>query len=101
MNHPDLTKESRRVLRDIYKAYLDRRNSGIPKSAAVYFDDPWAGGPKFKGLDDTSAELKTAGYIKPDITGGFELTDKAIIFMENFTKDTLLKWLEVGAQFIP
>lgn len=101
MEQPSLTKESRLVLRDIYKAYLDRRDSGLSKSAAIYFDGPWAGGQTFPGLCDAEEELHDAGYIKPDITGGFELTNKAIIFMENFTKDKLMRWVEFGTQFLP
>ena len=56
---------------------------------------------RFDGFDDAKAELKNAGFIKLFIYGDFDLTDKTIIFMENFTKDSILKWLEFGSQFIP
>lgn len=52
-------------------------------------------------MDDACTELRNAGYIKTDILGGITLTDSALIFMENFKKDTLMKWLEFSAQFIP
>lgn len=97
-----LTKESRKSLKIAYDLYCERRKAGQSKSAARFFDDPkWGGGPQIDGMDDSKEELRNAGFIKPDILGGFQLTDKAIIFMENFTKDTIVKWLEFGAQFIP
>jgi len=102
MEQPSLTKESRRVLRDIYRAYMERRRSGAGKSSAARFESPrFGGGNKFDNYDDAEEELCDAGYIKVDITGEFDLTNKAIILMENFTKDTLIKWVEFGTQFIP
>lgn len=96
-----LTKESRRVLKAIYDVYLDRRKSGSSRSVAVRFDDPMFGCPKFDGFEDAKQELSNAGLIKCYITGDFDLTDDAIIFMENFTKDSILKWLEFGTNLIP
>lgn len=96
-----LTKESRRVLKSIYDIYCDRRKNGSSKSSAVRFESPMFGGPKIVGLDDAKQELSKAGFLDTFITGGFELTDDAIIFMENFTRDSILKWLEFGTNFIP
>lgn len=96
-----LTRDSRRVLKSIYDIYRDRRKSGSSKSAAVYFEDPMFGGPKIDGYDDAKQELSKANFLKCFVTGGFELTDDAIIFMENFTKDSVLKWLEFGTNLIP
>ena len=59
------------------------------------------GGLKFDGFEDAKQELSNAGFIKCYITGDFDLTNDAIIFMENFTKDSVLKWLEFGSNFIP
>lgn len=94
-----LTKESRKVLKTIYDIYSDRRKSGQSKSAAMRFDASDAA--DIPSLADAAPELKKAGFLKRYITGNFELTDQAIIFMENFTKDTVLKWLEFGSNFIP
>ena len=96
-----LTRESRRVLKSIYDVYLDRRKNGSARAAAVRFDDPMFGGLKFDGFEDAKQELSNAGFIKCYITGDFDLTNDAIIFMENFTKDSVLKWLEFGSNFIP
>lgn len=98
----ELTKDSRKALKNAYDLYCERRKEGQSKSAAVYFADPeWGGGPKIDGMKDAKPELSNAGFIKCDILGGFELLDKAIIFMENFRKDSILKWLEFGSNFMP
>lgn len=98
----ELTKDSRKTLKRIYERYCELREAGQSKSSARYFADPmWGGGPKIDGIDDARDELRNAGLIKTDISGGFELTDKALIFMENFTKDTILNWIDVGTKFIP
>lgn len=98
----ELTRESRKALKNAYDLYCERRKGGQPKSAAIYFADPkWNGGPTIEGMEDAKSELSNAGFIKCDIVGGFTLLDKAIIFMENFTKDSILKWLEFGSKFIP
>ena len=98
----ELTKDSRKTLKRIYEMYCNRRDAGQSKSSARYFADPmWGGGPTIDGMDDARDELRNAKLIKTDITGGFELTDRAIIFMENFTKDSILKWIDVGTKFIP
>lgn len=96
-----LTKESRRVLKTIYDVYCGRRKDGLSKSSAIRFEDPAFGGVQIDGLEDARHELSTAGFIRCFITGDFDLTDDAIIFMENFTKDSILKWLEFGTNFIP
>ena len=98
----ELTKEARKTLKRVYDLYLERRKAGKSKSVSIYFDAPgWGGGITIEGMDDTSGELSQAGFIKADITGGFELTDKALTFMESFKKDMFIKWVEFGTQFIP
>jgi len=92
-----LTKESRHVLKAIYDIYCDRRKAGESKSAAVRF----SASIDIRGLSDVKDELAKSGFIQLFVTDDFELQDKAIIFMENFTKDTILKWLEFGTNFIP
>jgi len=93
----ELTKESRKALKSIYKIYCGRRKEGQSKSVAVRFED----NVDIEGLSEAKSELKRAGLITCFITGNFDLTDKAIIYMENFTKDTIHKWIEFGPNFIP
>lgn len=96
-----LTKESRRILKSIYDIYLERRKSGKSREAAARFSPQESGGPEIAGFDDARSELARGKLISMDIIGDYTLTDDAIIFMENFTKDTILKWLEIGSNFIP
>ncbi len=94
-----LTKESRKVLKSIYDIYCKRRKTGQSKSASVYFDADSS--DRIEGFNDAISELSNAKLLKIFITGDFEITDQAIIFMENFTKETISKWLELGSNFIP
>ena len=95
----ELTKDSRKVLKTIYDTYVERRKKGESKKAAIYFSE--SSKLCIEGIEDAQRELSNAGLIKCDIVDGFELQDVAIIFMENFTKDTILKWLDFGSKFIP
>lgn len=98
----ELTKDSRIALKNAYDLYCTRRKSGQPKEVAASFDAPgWGGGPTIEGMDDAMNELRDAGLIKTDILGNFQLTDKAIFLMENFTKSTILEWIGIGTKFIP
>jgi hypothetical protein len=93
----ELTKDSRKVMKAIYDRYCERRKNGESKSASVRFKNE----VDIDGLADAKSELSKAGLITCFITGDFDLTDKAIIYMENFTKDTIIRWIEFGANFIP
>ena len=98
----ELTNGSRKALKNAYDLYCKRIKEGKSKTSAVYFDAPgWGGGPKIEGMDDAQNELKAAGFIKTDILGGFELTDKAIILMENRKKDALMGVADFISKFIP
>lgn len=95
----ELTKDSRRVLKNIYDAYLERRKIGQSKQTAIRFPD--SSKLCIEGIEDSIRELSKAKLIECDILGGFELQDKAIIFMENLSKETILNWLDFGSKFIP
>lgn len=96
-----LTKEARRVLKSIYDIYCERRESGKSRSESVDFAPKDSGGPEIPGLDDVEQELEKAKFLVVNIIDGYTLTDDAIVFMENLTKDSILKWLEFGSNFIP
>lgn len=95
----DLTKEARKTLKAIYDEYRKRRDDGMSKAQAVRFSATET--TAFPGFSDVEGELSKAQYIRPNIFGDFDLTDRAIVFMENFTKDSIVQWLELGAKFIP
>lgn len=87
----DLTKESREALKQLYDVYTQRRKDGAAKSVAVNFTA--------SAIDisrEIKQELKAAGYIKIFIDGDYQLLDKAIIFFENYVKDSVVEWLDRG-----
>lgn len=92
-----LTRDAKKALATIYKAYKSRRASGEAKSSAVYFDIE----SHDAAVSDSLAELSNAKYVKTDICGNYTLTDSGIIFMENLPVDTIKEWLSFSAQFIP
>ena len=91
----DLTKESRKALKQIWETYSQRRKEGMSKRLAVRFlAKDYADYPDFETI---RAELKSAGYLKVFIVDGdFDLTDKAIIFFENCDRETVEKWIDVA-----
>lgn len=97
-----LTKDGKKSIAKIYKAYLDRKNNGESKSSARYFDKF---NPSFEefinSVKEDIGELKEAGFLNVSISGGFELSYSGIVYMENQKADTIKEWLSFGAQFIP
>lgn len=101
MDHT-LTRDAKKVLATIYKAYKSRRANGEAKSSAVYFDTESHDAATIDAaVSDSLAELSNAKYVKMDICGNYTLTDSGIIFMENLPVDTIKEWLSFSAQFIP
>lgn len=101
MDHT-LTRDAKKVLATIYKAYKSRRANGEAKSSAVYFDTESQDAAAIDAaVSDSLAELSNAKYVKTDICGNYTLTDSGIIFMENLPVDTIKEWLSFSAQFIP
>ena len=98
----DLTKSAKRSIAVIYKTYEKRHKSGMSKDDAVYFRNLSEDLQKIEDqISDDIQELKSAGLISPDVIGGFELNNSAIIYMENRTAETIKEWLSFGTQFIP
>ena len=86
MDHT-LTRDAKKALATIYKAYKSRRASGEAKSSAVYFDTESHDATAIDAaVSDSLAELSNAKYVKTDICGNYTLTDSGIIFMENFAR---------------
>lgn len=97
-----LTRDAKKALATIYKAYKSRRANGEAKSSAVYFDTESHDAAAIDAVvSDSLAELSNAKYVKTDICGNYTLTDSGIIFMENLPIDTIKEWLSFSAQFIP
>lgn len=104
-----LTKDADKMICTIYREYLSRRNNGLSKSVAKDFADPQKWGQLFADwndddVKDTLPELKRAGLIKLYFMGGFQLEDKAIVYMENRFPNGLaqvLDWLAKVKSAIP
>lgn len=98
----ELTKDAKKAIALIYREYQRRRHSGLRKQDANYFSRS-----ELMSLDpsgdllDNCCELRRAGLISSDITGGATLEDPGIVLMENKTLDTLKEWISFGTQFIP
>lgn len=95
MSETQLTKDTYRILCELYKIYLQRRKDGMSKSEAVYFCETQniqnTYMPEITSDDyyDSVVELKNSGYVKMYVDGGFVLDNQAIILMENRFKNGL------------
>lgn len=98
-----MTKDAKKSLAKIYKAYQERRSRGMDKLNSKYFDpsDDQETFELAKSVQDDIPELKNIGFVKAYVTGPFELQDQAIVYMENIKADTLKEWLSFGSNFIP
>lgn len=106
-----LTKESKTVLYHMYKEYLVRRDNHIPRSRAKEFGaaeniqsllfPDW----ELEDIIDTLRELGRNGFVKnfnaDNTVYKCDLTDFAIVKMENLKKETLLNVIDFIAKFIP
>ena len=94
-----ISKDAKEVLYQLYKEYLSRRKSGISKPQAVDFGSAES---VLKALfpDWTSGNLLSNSYYDNKITR-CELTNSAIVLMENQKKDTLKSVLDFVAKFVP
>lgn len=103
----ELTKDADLLVCCVYKEYLNRRKSGIPKRQANTFH------PDFKETtqklsnwhhDDylfTVSELKRAGFARLYPDGTFAITDQCVIYMENRFKNGLKEVTDFVTKLIP
>lgn len=105
-----LTKDADKMICEIYSVYLERRANGIPKKQSKDFADQSHWPEKYRTAwmspdgKDTLKELKSADFIRYFIYGGFELNDKAVLYMENRFKNGIsevLEWLGKIKDAIP
>lgn len=106
-----LSKEAKTVLYHMYKEYLVRRDNHVPRSRAKEFDSAesirsflfpnWS----LEDIEDVLRELGHNGFLNNFYAGGTiytcELSDAAIVKMENQTKETLLSIADFISKFIP
>nr|WP_294665434.1 hypothetical protein [uncultured Ruminococcus sp.] len=103
---PELTKDADKMICIIYKMYLEKIKSGMSKVASNAFEEDFYKSDKMlsKWHDDdvnmTFLELGQKKYLKIHITGDFEITNQAIIYMENRFKNGLLDLVDFVTKFI-
>lgn len=107
----ELTKDADKVLCLLYKRYLENRKDSMSKGMAKLFGGSEAIREALNltmaldDLDDTLRELGRADYLNnlyaDDTVVEVEMTDKAIIMMENRFKNGLREVLEFLSKFIP
>lgn len=101
-----LSRDSNRFLCKVYRCYLERRKEGVPKSEARCF-------PQIQelqktlfpdvALSDVAAcitEISKAFDIYVFVDGSFELSDAAIIRMENRFKNGIAEITDFLAKFL-
>lgn len=98
-----MTKDAKKSLAKIYKAYLERRSHGMDKLNSKYFDstDDQKTLELAESVREDIPELKKIGFVKAYVTGQFELQDQAIVYMENVKAETIKEWLSFGSNLIP
>ena len=105
-----LTKDADQMICEIYSVYLERHANGVPKRQAKDFANQSLWPEKYRASwtspdgKDTLWELKSAGFIRYFIYGGFELNDEAVLYMENRFKNgasEVLNWLAKIKDAIP
>lgn len=103
----EITKDAEKMLVALYNAFLDRRRNGLSKRDARRFADEYFIHEKpFSSMNpadvtDTRMELWQCNLLKIYIGGDCELSDSAIVYLENRFKNGLTDVLSFLAQFIP
>lgn len=103
---PELTKDADKMICVIYKMYLEKIKSGISKAASNAFEKDFYKSDKLLSkwhsddVTSTFLELGQKKYLKIYISGNFEITNQAIIYMENRFKNGLLDLIDLVSKFI-
>ena len=103
----EITKDAEKMLVALYRVYLSRRKDGQSKQEARRYNDGYfvETDPFSKmhptDVSDTQLELAQSGLLKVYIGGDCELTDHAIVYLENRFKNGLNEVIAFITQFIP
>lgn len=102
----ELTKDADKMLCIIYKQYLSKIQNGNSKTASNEFEEDFYKDDKLLSnwhpddVTTTLLELGRKSYLKIYIGGSFNLTDRAIIYMENRFKKGLTELIDFISKFI-
>lgn len=87
----ELTKDSNKVLLLLYKEYLEKVKSGCSKSQSREFNEnnlDFITKMHPDDIDDCLSELNKSNLIEMEISGDFELTDNAVVYLNNRFKNS-------------
>ncbi len=103
----ELTKDADKMLCTLYKVFLNRKKEGKSKRESRRFEDSYfIEKDPFLSMNqedvtDTRLELARNGLMKIYIGGDCDLTDAAIVYLENRFKNGVADVLSFLSQFIP
>lgn len=96
-----ITKDADKMICCIYKSYLERRKNGESKSLAKRFENNYFASDsnlskwQSEDISETLLELAHSQLVNIYIGGDFNITDQAIIYMENRFKNGLSEILDI------
>lgn len=102
-----LTNDADKLVCQLYKAYLEKRKSGIDKlnSKHFSFDEIKSLKPFIcwseSDIASTIAELSKSNFGAMYLDKGFSANDQFIIYMENRFKNGLSEVIDFIAKFMP
>lgn len=105
--HIQLTKLTDKFLCIAYKEFLSKRKDGHSIDASTRFKNNFEEKDSFifkfnqADIPDILRELKSHDLISVYISGNFQLTTNAIIYMENRFKNGLIEVTDFISKFIP
>jgi hypothetical protein len=110
MSNIELSKGAEYLICSIYKEYKRQRENGVAKSYALFSgnaEQMHAIAPKMSiiDIDETCRELSRMDFLDciyaDDTVCDSQITDKAIVYMENRFKNKALDIFNIIANFIP
>lgn len=107
----ELTKDSKKLVKLLYKQYHKQRKSGQSKSKAAFLGSShnihqtlcpkW----RFQDVDDACRELSRTGFLKcvwaDNIAYQVQISNSAIVYMESRSKNCISVLIDFIAKFIP
>lgn len=94
-----ITKEAKKIIKDIVKVYNARIKDGISKRQAVQFAETDSDHEMYD--EDVLWELNKAGLINLDITDSFDLEPNGISYSEELTTQKVLTAVDIASNLIP
>lgn len=85
-----ISKSAKKSIAELYNGYCIRHGNGQTKKQSQFFD---SSSDIVQTIKEDIPELKNSGLIKVFLYGDVELTDAAIVYMENLPLSTIKEWI--------